>query len=380
MAIQLSDVIAGVRGRHPAFSRPLVPDAAIARFLTGYQRELVSKAILKDRTFLAQQMSVAFAVNSANAVGTAGAGTTGGMPVDADVGALSIIQAPMGTASELDVDEDEITLVSAFAVSSATTTTVVKTSAGWTTNAYANKWAKVTTGKGQGQIRQISSNTADTLTVSEAWTTTLDTTSMVEVVTATAEATQTFGVVASEPWSVERKAYLVKLTSAGVPYLELDSALTARYDVGIPLPPMHYLIGGDVRFEDPDDRSELALIGWGERMNARYPYCASVLGQTLYLAGTAVDWSDVVSLDLRYAPIPPALTATTDYFLVPDSAYQAMVDAAAYHAAIRVNGAEGVPMALVSLMGQSKMESERAFLREVAMGRRAGVIRPWSGN
>jgi hypothetical protein len=311
VAIQLSDVIAGVRGRHPAFSRPLVPDAAIARFLTGYQRELVSKAILKDRTFLAQQMSVAFAVNSANAVGTAGAGTTGGMPVDADVGALSIIQAPMGTASELDVDEDEITLVSAFAVSSATTTTVVKTSAGWTTNAYANKWAKVTTGKGQGQIRQISSNTADTLTVSEAWTTTLDTTSMVEVVTATAEATQTFGVVASEPWSVERKAYLVKLTSAGVPYLELDSPLTARYDVGIPLPPMHYLIGGDVRFEDPDDRSELALIGWGERMNARYPYCASVLGQTLYLAGTAVDWSDVVSLDLRYAPIPPALTSTS---------------------------------------------------------------------
>ena len=380
MAIQLSDVIQGVRGRHPAFSRPLVPDAAIARFLTGYQRELVSKAIVRDRAFLAQQMSVAFAVDSANAVGTMGAGTTGGMPVDADEGATSIIQAPMGTASELDVDQDEVTLVSAFAVASATSTTVTKTAAGWTTNAYANKWAKVTAGTGQGQIRQISSNTATVLTVSEAFTTTLDTTSMVEVVTATAEATQTFGVVASEPWSVERKAYLVKLSAQGVPYLELDSPVTARYDVGIPLPPMHYLIGGDVRFLAPEDKGELNIIGWGERLNTYKPYCASVLGHTLYLTGTASDWSDVTSLDLRYVPIPPALTATSDYFLLPDSAYQAMVDAAAYHAAIRVNGAEGVPMAVVTLMAQNKAESERAFLREVGMGRRAGVIREWSGN
>jgi len=341
---------------------------------------LVSKCILKDRTFLAQQMSVAFAVNSANAVGTAGAGTTGGMPVDADAGVTSIVQRPMGTATELDVDTDVVVLVAESAVASATNTTLTKTAAGWTTNAYANQWAVIRSGKGQGQVRQVASNTATVLTVSEAWTTNPDTTSTFEVVTASSEATKTFGVVASEPWSVERKAYLVKLTSAGVPYLELDSPLTARYDVGIPLPPMHYLIGGDVRFEDPDDRSELAMIGWGERMNARYPYCASVLGQTLYLAGTAVDWSDVVSLDLRYVPIPPALTATTDYFLLPDTAYQAMVDAAAYHAAIRVNGAEGVPLAVVGIMGQNKAESERAFLREVAMSRRAGVIRPWSGN
>lgn len=379
MALALSDVIQGVRGRHPAFSRQLVPDATIARFLTGYQRELTSKALIRNKAFLAQQMSVAFAVNSANAVGTAGAGTTGGMPVDAETSATSIIQAPMGTASELNVDG--VVLVAESVVTSATTNTLTKTGAGWTTNAYANKHVVIKSGLGAGQVRSIASNTATVLTLGagETFTTVPDTTSTFEVVDGTVEATQTFGVVASDPWSVERRGYLVKVTAGGVPYLDMDTPLLARYDVGIPLPPMHHLITIDVRFSDPDDKAPLTLVNWIDKDRQYGAYQATILGNSLYLGGSSADWTDVTALDVRYVPIPPALTRTSDYFLVPDSAYQALVDAAAVHAAIRVNGAEGVPVMAFQLFQQQKQESEATFLREVGAQKRPGVIREWSG-
>jgi hypothetical protein len=379
MALTLSDVIQGVRGRHPAFSRQLVPDATIARFLTGYQRELTSKALIRNKAFLAQQMSVAFAVNSSNAVGTAGAGTTGGMPVDATESATSIVQAPMGTASELNVNG--VVLVSESVVTSATTTTLTKTGAGWTTNAYANKHIVIRSGAGAGQVRSIASNTATVLTLGagEAFTTVPDTTSTFEVVDGTIEATETFGVVASDPWSVERRGYLVKVTAGGVPYLDLDTPLLARYDVGIPLPPMHHLITIDVRFDDPDDKAPLTLVNWIDKDRQYGAYQATILGNSLYLGGSSSDWTDVTALDVRYVPIPPALTRTSDYFLLPDSAYQTLVDAAAVHAAIRVNGAEGVPVMAFQLFQQQKMESEATFLREVGAQKRVGVIREWSG-
>lgn len=379
MALTLSDVILGVRGRHPAFVRANVPDAAIARFLTGYQRELVSKALQKNREFIAQQMSVAFSVNSANAVGTQGAGTTGGRPVDADQGALSVVQSPMGTASEVDVDGDDIvTLVSESPVTSATANTLTKTGAGWTTNAYATHHVVIRAGTGQGQVRLIASNTATVLTIDGTWAVIPDTTSTFEVVDGTAVADETFGVVLSEPWSRERQAFTVKLDASGVPYLDLDAPVLARYDAGIPLPPMHHLISGDVRFQEPDDRSPLSIVNFIDRNNRWSPYMASVLGNTLYLGGSSSDWVDVTALDLRYVPVPPALARTSDYFLVPDTAYQPLVDAAAYHAAIRVQGLKGVPNMELALMAQAKAESEQTFLREVGRTRRAGVIRPWS--
>jgi hypothetical protein len=49
------------------------------------------------------------------------------------------------------------------------TTTVVKTGAGWTINAYAGRYVNVGFDSGAGQVRAIVSNTADTLTVSPAF-------------------------------------------------------------------------------------------------------------------------------------------------------------------------------------------------------------------
>lgn len=71
--------------------------------------------------------------------------------------------------------------------SSATTTTIVKTGAGWTVNQYANHDVEILSGTGAGQRRRIASNDATTLTLAGAvagatrtgpWGTTPDATSV----------------------------------------------------------------------------------------------------------------------------------------------------------------------------------------------------------
>jgi hypothetical protein len=59
---------------------------------------------------------------------------------------------------------------------SATTTTLVQTGKTWTASQWINSQVRITAGTGAGQIRTITANTADTLTVA-TWTTTPDATS-----------------------------------------------------------------------------------------------------------------------------------------------------------------------------------------------------------
>jgi hypothetical protein len=73
-----------------------------------------------------------------------------------------------------------IELVSSTATS-ATSTTLTDTTQNWSTDLWADKVVKITGGTGSGQSRSISSNTANTLTVSSAWTTTPDATSNYKV-------------------------------------------------------------------------------------------------------------------------------------------------------------------------------------------------------
>jgi hypothetical protein len=65
--------------------------------------------------------------------------------------------------------------------SSATTTTLTNTPKTWTVNQWTNYQIRITAGTGIGQIRTISSNTANVLTVSTAFTITPDVTSSYEL-------------------------------------------------------------------------------------------------------------------------------------------------------------------------------------------------------
>jgi hypothetical protein len=71
--------------------------------------------------------------------------------------------------------------VGAFATGTATSSTVnslVNIAKTWTTNQWSNYVVRITNGTGTGQVRYISSNTVDTLTVSTNWTVNPDATSV----------------------------------------------------------------------------------------------------------------------------------------------------------------------------------------------------------
>lgn len=368
----LSEVIQACRDRHPAFERTRVPNVTIARYLTAYQRELVSKALLKNRTFLAQEASIVFAISALNAVGTAGAGTTGGLPasVDAD-GIVSAVEAPVGSLVELAMD-DATTAYAEKPVTSATSLTLTYAGAAWTVNEHATRTVVIVSGRGAGQRRTIASNTSTALTNSQAWTTTPDTTSVFVILVVDAESTQEMGVVAASPFTTERIGYLVKQTSAGVPYIDLSTPLTATLDSGITLPPHHFIIGGQVRFAD-DERCPLTLIDYAAKHQAREDYAAYVMGGQLFLVGNDADWENVLSIELRYVPIPPAFAAMTDVCLLPDTAFMVLVAGAAHIAALRVNGLPDVPKIDVGALLQEKGNAETQWLREVSVQRRARV-------
>ena len=381
MALTLNDIVSGVRGMHPAFHRSLVPDATIAKFVTGYQRELVAKGLERDQTFLAQQMSIGFALSDTNAIAGAGVGQR---PIDAEVGVLSTVNDPVGTAAEIDVSgSDVVTLVSESVVASATSTTLTKTAAGWTTNAYATKTLVIVSGTGVGQRREIASNTATVATVTQAWTTTPDTTSTFVIVDEVIESDTQFGAVAFAPFSSTRLGYMVKVNASGTAYLDYTAPLVGRYDVGIPLPQHYAVIGGTVRLTDDDDNAyPVSLVDYQSRFEGHSSFPVYVMGNELFLVGGEEEWADAVSIDLRYVPVPPALTALTSTFLLPDHAYPTLVNGAAFHAGMRVNGMPDVPKIDLNALAAQQAASEEAFLRTVGKNKRnrTTIIKAWGGN
>lgn len=384
MSTTVQTAITEVRSVHPAFDRRYVPDAALARFWTRYQRELVSKAIQRNRDFLTAQASIIFAIDEANAVGVAGAGTAGGLPATPGDTPASPLQLPMGPAGELDTST---VVVGPLVVVSATAETLTPFAPGWVVDAYVDMTVVILSGTGAGQRRVIAGNTTDTLEFEggTSWETTPDTTSVFVISSAVvwndSTAGTTVGVVASSPFTSMRQAYLVKTGAGGVEYIDLDSPLEARFGVGVPLPPHHYVLGGTVRFTDePDgDGEDLTIVGFKARYEPRAEYAVRIENGQLWLVGVKEDWEGVASLDLRFVPIPPELTAVTDTFLLPDDSTPALVAAAAYHAAQRINGLEGLAKVDLADFREMKMEAESTWLRSLSVQRRnrRTIIRDW---
>jgi len=77
------------------------------------------------------------------------------------------------------LDDDYLKFATGTATS-ATGTTLVNSAKAWTTNQWTNYQVRIVSGTGAGQIRTISSNTGDTLTV-PTWTTTPDNTSVYSI-------------------------------------------------------------------------------------------------------------------------------------------------------------------------------------------------------
>lgn len=89
--------------------------------------------------------------------------------------ALQNILAAVGTDMSIERMSENASVWHRGTATGGTTTTLVDASqgvdeAGWTTNEWAGYWVYITSGTGEGQIRQITSNTANTLTWTSAGT------------------------------------------------------------------------------------------------------------------------------------------------------------------------------------------------------------------
>lgn len=343
MAFQLQDVVTAVRLSDSRFGRDVVSNHVLGQLAGDVQRMLAQLATQRQTSFLAQSYTIPLQMNAGNAPGAVAAGGTGGLPGTVVNGAVDVADAYVGNAIQFAVAEATV-LVSDFVPTAVTPTTVQLIGAGWTVNAWQNQYFWVTQGpgaNGAASVVQIVSNTADTLTVASMSTPAfaglvVAGQSVGRVVQTPAQTAGDVGVATWLPALQSVTSYLVKLNAAGQPYLDLTAPLVTHVEQGIPLPPFDKLLGGDVMgipAQTPLSingpyKQPFRLVGYQERYRA--PWNGGyVLGGLLYLLGEATQWLTQESIDLRYVPIPPLFptdgTALTSYFLLPDTAYPALV-------------------------------------------------------
>lgn len=374
-----------VRSVHPAFSRYMVPDKSLADFFTREQQRLMTLAVLRDRSYLAQSLSILFDLAHADtdAPGVAGANTSGGVPGVASNGTYAAVQATTGSAVE--VDAGTIAVADTL-VASATSTTLTGTGVAWVVDAYIGKIVLITAGTGAGQApRSITTNSATVVTVSSAWDVTPDSTSLFTIVAPVQSIDQTVGVVTDLPATTVQRGYLVKLNASGVPYLDYTSPLVAHVSRGIPLPQLHTVLGGIVRYASSSDawsspQSDygaipLTLVPNGMRYRSFRGPAAHVRGGQLFLVGGRAEWENAESIELSYVPIPTAFAARTDLFLLPDSAVGVIAARGALFAASRITGLPDVPQPPSDLLASEAERAEAAWLSSVSLTTRSRIGR-----
>lgn len=388
MSLTVQAAIDMVRSRHPAFSRYMVPDRALADFFTTEQQRLMSLALMRDRSYLAQSLSIAFDLQRADldAPGTAGAGTTGGVPGVAG-SPLQAVQATTGAAA---VVTPGTVFVSDTSITASSATTLTGFAVAWTVNAYTNQLARIVAGKGAGSApRTIASNTATILTVSAPWEVTPDTTSVFQVVAPVQTLDGTMAAVTDLPAVNTNRGYLVKLNAQGVPYLDYTTSLVSHVSRGVPLPSYHSVLGGTVRYlasagagwatpQADYGATPLTLVSEAMRYAPPRRPAAYVRGSQLYLIGARSEWDGVESIDLTYVPVPPSFTARTDLFLLPDTAMPCLAARGALFAASRITGIEGVPQPPADILAKEAADAEASFLMTISLTKRArfGRVRP----
>lgn len=377
MSLLLSDVIAAARSRHPAFERHRVTDKSLADFFTTEQRRILTRALERDRQYLAQQMIVAFDLNSADSPGTAGDGTSGGVPAQlSPSGAIAVSEETAGSLVTVATD-GVATLVNDTDVVSATATSLIGLAAAWAVNAYVGKAVVITAGTGYGQPpRTIVSNTANQLTWTDPWSIVPDSTSTFKIVSEVLSVDATAGAVTAVPSVSSRTGFLVRLNANGVPFIDYTKPLTVSVEKGVPLPQYHNILGGNVRFSDTNNSvTPLKLQSYTDRFAPNGWPAAYVLNQTLFLCGGAADWQDVDGIELHYVPIPPAFAALTDYFLLPDSSYGLLAARGAAFCALRCASLPDVPTLPISALNAEAAEAESAYLAGIGLTRRARTSR-----
>lgn len=381
MSLTLGTIITAARDRSPWFHRTRVTDAVTARYLSDLQNELIGAAVRRDPQYLAQTANIVLSLSSADAPGTVGAGTSGGVPGTSD--SNGVFSTTTGTAGSL-VEANVTTATGAQVflsqriTTSATATTIASTGASRTSNQDVNRVLVITAGAGIGQRRAILSNTTDTWTIStgsdgQQWAVTPSTTSMFDVVVPIYGADSAIGAFTAVPATTSAVGYLIKLSATGVPYIDFTQPLVATMDAGAPLPAMQFPVDGTAWYTDGTSGPLWICVAEQRFRPPRFP-AVYVQEQHVFLTGQSTDWQDVASIALRYTPIAPPFTALTDTFLLPDHARPALVSMGASFMAMRV---AGMPDVQIDPAPHHKdgARAEASFLANVSAAKRGRGMR-----
>lgn len=376
MAVQLRDVLTAARNRHRAFHKNRIPDVVVASHLSDVQRVLITRGADLDANRVAIQCSIAFATQPGNVPGVVGAGSGGGLPVEAGGTLADLADADTGVAVELDTVGAPV-LLADMVPTSATATTLSVSTAAWAVNQFASQVVRITAGTGYGQVRSILSNTATQLTVDGAWAVIPDTTSVFEVLGAHLAASATMSVVTELPPKRTQHGYLVSLDAQGRPFVNLVAPIEVVIDAGIPLPPYERVLGGSVRFKSGTPlcplSSPLTIRAYRDRYVWGPGYTCWLENEQLFLVGTMQDWADAVSVDLRLVPVPGDFVALTDYFVLPDLAQPVLVAEAAWFMAMRCQGMPDAPAVAMDTFNEGRDRANEHFLQAVGATPRAQV-------
>jgi hypothetical protein len=381
VATPLSEIFTSARDRHRSFHKSRVPDGVLARVLKEYINELIPRAAARDRQYVKQSVQIVFQLGSASAVGTSGAGTTGGFAgVPDGSGGFETVNAPVGSLVTAGVTaaEGATVILDEQVVTSATANSLTCSAVTRSVNADIGKVLVITAGKGVGQRRDVLSNTAHAWTIStgsdgESWATIPDTTSVFALVTPAYTADEAMGVVLDLPASVQTQGYLVKLDANGLPFIDFGTPLVASTDAGVPLPQAFAYLDGTCYYVD-GDRDPLAFISESDRYDPpRWPAVYTV-GAVLHFAGHRADWLDAASLDIRYVPLQPKFVALTDYVILPDAAMPCLVAKLASFMAAHVNGSAGVVID-PAVHAATAAAAEAAYLSSIRLTRSGRRVR-----
>jgi len=307
MAIKLSELIEAARYRNGLWSKLRQPHGAIMRHTNTVQRSLFQHALLHDPQYMAQKLAF---VIKADDYADYPATESGGTVTFEDSATGDLVEFEAGTQWD-----------SGMADATSTTTTLADSVKAWTTNAYVGKYAHILLGTGKGQWRKIVSNTGTVLTIDSAYPFTIvpDATSLYEIVTLSmvvdgdAKLTEGIGPVTTAP------AFSVKVNTSGQAYIATDEPISLPTRSGIVLPDHYRVIGGSL-FRAGEEHDELCLTTYELRHQPPRRPAAYLLGGALYLIDPGGDYATDDVVEVQYVPVPPGLTATTDYLLAPEGA------------------------------------------------------------
>jgi hypothetical protein len=178
------------------------------------------------------------------------------------------------------------------------------------------------------------------------------------------------------PFLGTREGYLVELDPDGTPFINTTSPVMITVDQGITLPTLLAPIGGTVRFLDGSPDEALCIASYTQRFSPPSFPAVYFIGQDLHLVGVAEDWVEVASIEIRHAPVAPALATLDDLFLLPDQARPALVangaTCAADRAAAYAQSGTG-PTPDVRVFAERAMRAEQQYLSTFRLAKRARV-------